>query len=340
MDVGLDEYKNKYKNREKREVQRLSQNLDPELKEWIWERQGLERFQKFSPPKFLGGSDPEVAERWLEAMINIFVVLNYTAERQEFTEKYLPSIVQEKRENDFIILRQGTLSVSEYEIQFTNLSKFAPEFITMEQRRVRRFVHELNVEVQEFLAATQINTFTEILEKTQRIEITRAQVKAFHARKKGASSGYQRREQDDLGMALPKVGRGVGGERISGTFKIVAPREAPIGGGQLRGVSQGDPTSIPHLSCGYCGKTNHTEDNYWPKARKYLWCDSVEHQIATCPLRLNPKQPNLEGNRSKMPTRVYTLNHQSVLNPSKVVEGTIHVFHCLAKILALVRPRN
>ena len=45
---------------------------------------------------------------------------------REFNEKYLPSIVQEKREDDFIKLRQGTLSVSEYETQFTKLSKFAP----------------------------------------------------------------------------------------------------------------------------------------------------------------------------------------------------------------------
>ena len=86
-------------------------------------------------------------------MINIFAVLNYKEDRQvnfavfqfegptrtwwniirakweregtawtwlnfirEFNEKYLPPIVQEKREDDFIKLRQGTLSVSEYEI--------------------------------------------------------------------------------------------------------------------------------------------------------------------------------------------------------------------------------
>ena len=42
----------------------------------------LERFQNFSPPKFLVGSNPEVAERWLEIMINICAALNYTEERQ------------------------------------------------------------------------------------------------------------------------------------------------------------------------------------------------------------------------------------------------------------------
>ena len=121
----------------------------------------------------------------------------------EFNEKYLPPIAQEKRKDDFIKLRQGGLSVSEYETQFTKLSKFTPELIATEQRRVRRFVQGLNVEIQEALVAAQINIFTEI---------------------------------------------------------------------------------IPHSFYGYCGKNNHTEDNCWRKARKYLWCGNAEHQIATCPL--------------------------------------------------------
>ena len=72
---------------------------------------------------------------------------------REFNEKYLPPIVHEKREDDFIKFRQGTLSVSEYETQFTKLSKFAPELIVTEQRRVRRFVQGLNVKIQEAFAA-------------------------------------------------------------------------------------------------------------------------------------------------------------------------------------------
>ncbi|XP_027071790.1 uncharacterized protein [Coffea arabica] len=200
----------------------VNQPRDPE----IGEDRTLKRFQKFSPPKFLGGPDSELVVRWLEIMINIFAALNYMEDRQvnfsifqfegptrawwnvirakwerkwitwtwlnfvrEFNEKYLPLIVQEKREDDFIRLLPGGLSLSEYETQFTKLSKFAPELIVAEQRSVRRFVQGLNVEIQEALAAAQINTFTEVFKKAQWIEIARTQVKAFHARKKGVSSG-------------------------------------------------------------------------------------------------------------------------------------------------------
>ena len=119
---------------------------------------------------------------------------------REFNQKYLPPIVQEKMEDNFIKLHQGALIVSEYKTQFTKLSKFAPELIAAEQRRVRRFVQRLNIKIQEVLAAAQINTFMEVIEKVQRIEIARVQVKIFHVRKRGAPSGSQGQEQGDRSM--------------------------------------------------------------------------------------------------------------------------------------------
>ena len=53
---------------------------------------------------------------------------------------------------------------------------------------MRRFIQGLNLEIQEALAVVQVNTLTEALEKVQRIENAKAQVKAFQARKRSASS--------------------------------------------------------------------------------------------------------------------------------------------------------
>ncbi|XP_027157100.1 uncharacterized protein LOC113758443 [Coffea eugenioides] len=266
---------------------------------------------------------------------------------RDFNEKYLPPIVQEKREDDFIKLRQGMMSVTEYETQFTKLSKFAPELIATEPRKVRRFIQGLNVELQEALAAAQINTFTEVLEKAQRIETARTHVKNFHAKRKGGSSGIQGSVRSDQNAPPAKSGRGAGGGRFSGTFKGNAPRGGtqrggaqrggPVGRGQGRGIPQGGQTSTPRVTCGYCGKPNHTEDECWRKARKCLRCGSTEHQIVNCPLisdtqstaRSNPKPTNAGGARSRVPARVYSLDQQSVPEPTEVVEGTIPVFHRL-----------
>ena len=141
---------------------------------------------KFAPPKFNGGPNLEVAENWLERMASIFTALDYTEERRvnfivfqfedvacawwdvirgkweraqtpwtwehfmrEFNEKFLPPLIQEKREDEFIKLRQGTSSAVEYEGNFTKRCKYAPELVTNERKRIRRFVQELNAEIQE-----------------------------------------------------------------------------------------------------------------------------------------------------------------------------------------------
>ena len=85
----------------------------------------------------------------------------------------------------------------------------------------------------------QINTFTEVLEKAQRIEIVRAQVRAFHAKRRGALGESQGQVHSDRGMPPLKVGRGAGGGRFTSTSRGVTLRGAPRGRGQVRGASQG-----------------------------------------------------------------------------------------------------
>ncbi|XP_071902695.1 uncharacterized protein [Coffea arabica] len=163
-----------------------------------------------------GGPSPDLPEGWMDRIMDIFAALGYPEERQvsfvvfqfegparawwnvikakwereqtswtwvnftrECNEKYLPPIVQERREEDFIRLHQGPLSVAEYETQFTKLSRFAPELVLTDRKRIRRFVQGLNVEIQEALAAAQLDTFSQTLEKAQRIETARESGESF-----------------------------------------------------------------------------------------------------------------------------------------------------------------
>ncbi|XP_071913986.1 uncharacterized protein [Coffea arabica] len=148
-------------------------------------------------------------------------------------------------------------------------------------------------------------------------------------------------------MPPAKSGRGARGGRFSSISKGGAPRGGAQEGGQSgRGFSQGGQTSTPRVTCGYCGKPNHTEDECCRKARKCLRCGSVEYQIVNCPLisdtqstaRSNPKPTNVGGTRSRVPVRVYSLDQQTVLEPTKVVEDTIPVFHRLPYDLEVRTP--
>ncbi|XP_027155789.1 uncharacterized protein LOC113756225 [Coffea eugenioides] len=258
----------------------------------------LEWFQKFAPPKFIGGPNPDLAEGWLDRMLDIFPALRYSEERQisfaafqfegaarawwnvikakwereqipctwinftrEFNEKYLPPIVQEMREDDFIRLRQGASSVAEYEIQFTKLSRFAPELVLTEQKRISRFIQGLNVEIQEALAATQLDTFIQALQKAQRIETARGQVKTFHDRKmRQPSSSNFTDGQSSRNEPPSKMGRGTDGSRPAGTPNQGNFGRGQVGQGPQRGAQRGGSSAGIRQTCGFCGG-NHTDDN-------------------------------------------------------------------------------
>ncbi|XP_027158299.1 uncharacterized protein LOC113759919 [Coffea eugenioides] len=264
------------------------------------EDRALKRFQKFSPPKFLGGPDPDVAERWLEKMIDIFAALHYTEERR--------------------------VTFAVFQLEGT----------------ARSWWNGLNVKIQKDLAVAQINTFSEALEKALRIENARFKVRNFQVKKRGFPVSSS--EQGDKGNP-PKSGRGIGGVRLPEMARGTSPRDGQVGRGQQRSASQGGSGPISRGPCGYCGKPNHTEDNCWRNERKCLSCGSAEHQFANCPVlpqeargtpqssKVNPGQSKVEGTRQKVLARVYSLEQYQVPDSSGVVEGTIPVFHRLARIL-------
>ena len=234
---------------------------------------------------------------------------------REFNTKYFPPLIQEKKEDEFIRLRQGTQTVAEYESQFTRLSKFAPELIVTEQRRIRRFVQGLNVEIQKDLAVAQLNTFSDAVEKAQRVESARFQVRNFQAKKRGFPGSSS--EQEDKGTP-PKIGRGNGGAQL--------PRMSS-------GASQRGSVSASRGPCGYCGKPNHTEDVCWKKGRKCLRCGSADHQIANCPGRsregsrsqqtttTNSDRSKGEKNGPKVSARAYALEQHQAPDSFEDVEG-------------------
>ncbi|XP_027156451.1 uncharacterized protein LOC113758447 [Coffea eugenioides] len=243
------------------------------------------------------------------------------------------------------------MSVAEYEVQFTKLSRFAPELIATEQRRVRRFVQGLNVEIQEGLAAVRIDTFADAIKRAQRVEVARGQVKSFQAKKRFAPSSGR---EPMYGNAPPaKMGRGTSGMTSSGAPRGALARGTGIrnaggrnngarggsnGRGQSRNTSSGGRAIIPQVTCAYCKKPGHTIDGCWKKQGKCLRCGSSEHQISGCPKMQEGTTPNARpntsgGSRPTVPTRVYAIEDQPIPDSSEVVEGTLPIFHRLAKVL-------
>ena len=126
----------------------------------------MEQFLKLQPSKFDGSGGPEVAALWIEQLEKAFTVLGCTDEEKvslatyqlqgtaddwwkatrgrvfpdgmrpnwaafcaAFNGKYFSEAAQERKMEEFIRLRQGSLTVDQYEGEFARLSKFARRLI-------------------------------------------------------------------------------------------------------------------------------------------------------------------------------------------------------------------
>ena len=65
----------------------------------------------------------------------------------EFFDKYFSRSVRIQKEQEFIHLKQENRSVAEYEAKFTELAKFVPRLVEIEQDRVHKFEIELKMKI-------------------------------------------------------------------------------------------------------------------------------------------------------------------------------------------------
>ncbi|MDV3201234.1 MAG: hypothetical protein Q8877_03555 [Sweet potato little leaf phytoplasma] len=129
------------------------------------EFKGLADFRKCNPPKFGGGFRPDEAQRWIQELEKIFQTIPCTEEQkvtyaaymlvgeaenwwkytrqalehegrlisweifiEKFFEKYFPEDVRNRKEIEFLELKQGSMSVGEYAAKFEELMKYSPYY--------------------------------------------------------------------------------------------------------------------------------------------------------------------------------------------------------------------
>ncbi|KAL8120502.1 hypothetical protein AgCh_017617 [Apium graveolens] len=103
----------------------------------------FKHFQSVHPPEFLGFPDPIKYEAsfWWESSKALLEGKDLSWEKftEMFLERYLPSYMQDRLEMKFLDLRQDDMSVAKYEVKFSELSKFVPEYVNTEAKKAKRF---------------------------------------------------------------------------------------------------------------------------------------------------------------------------------------------------------
>ncbi|MQL87755.1 hypothetical protein Taro_020303 [Colocasia esculenta] len=161
----------------------------------------MERFRRMLAPSFKGESDPLLAESWMREFEKIFQVVRCAdgdkvtlatymlQERADvwwasllrtrfedsaidvawdefvrfFRAKFVPEHIQDRMEQEFLSLTQGSKTVLEHETTFAKLSKYAPHIVADERRKAKKFVMGLKPSLRMRLVAFDHCTLDEAL---------------------------------------------------------------------------------------------------------------------------------------------------------------------------------
>ena len=166
----------------------------------------LQRFRSHHPPTFIGGGDPMVADHWFMQIENVLEAMEITfdttrirlaafqlegearvwwrwartsrdlevmtwAEFQElFMGKYFPKTARHAKAQEFLELKQGTMTVMDYMARFTKLARFADDYVASDMAKFRRFEKGLKLSIQGRIVGLRLRDMDSMVGTTLTIE--------------------------------------------------------------------------------------------------------------------------------------------------------------------------
>ncbi|KAJ9542499.1 hypothetical protein OSB04_029005 [Centaurea solstitialis] len=172
------------------------------------DRVSFKSFRSSGATEYTGQSDPVLAMQWVQNTEKVFRTIRVSDEdkvryasamltnralvwwdntyesldsntrenmlwdefRSKFFEQYCPMDLQRRLEKEFWDLKQGTMTVMEYETEFNRKLRFAQRFLSTEDDTVERFVGRLRKEIRNFLVNREIPSFVKAVKFARRCE--------------------------------------------------------------------------------------------------------------------------------------------------------------------------
>ena len=189
----------------------------------------------------------------------------------EFNTKYVTDDYKESKWKKFLTLRQGKMTVAEYEKEFSRLSKYAPEFVLTEKFRCGQFEEGLHESIKRYLTAVtslQADNFYQLVQAA--IKIEKSEMKSQERKKdkkfsRGGSSLGKRPRESRVDSVQGSTTRG----------RRQGPTMTQSSG---RGISTGQEEKpvCPHYH-------NYHSGICRPVTGGCFRCGSTDHVIANCP---------------------------------------------------------
>ena len=143
----------------------------------------LQRFRAHHPPTFTGGEDPMVADHWFMQIEKVLEAMEITSDdtriklaafqlegeaqvwwnwaktsrdleamtwvefQELFMGKYFSDTARHAKAQEFLELKQGTMTVMDYVARFTELARFTDDYMATDMAKVRRFENGLKLSI-------------------------------------------------------------------------------------------------------------------------------------------------------------------------------------------------
>ena len=84
--------------------------------------------------------------------------------------KYFPATTRHAKAQEFLKLRQGTMTVLEYMAKFTELARFADDYVATNMAKVRKFENGLKLSIQGKIVGLLLQDIDSMVMMTMTIE--------------------------------------------------------------------------------------------------------------------------------------------------------------------------
>lgn len=82
-----------------------------------------------------------------------------------FYDKYFPQCFRDRKVSEFQELKQGRMSVAEYEAKFTELARFAPHMVNTNYKKARKFEGGLDLDILDRVRVLNLPTYMNVLDR-------------------------------------------------------------------------------------------------------------------------------------------------------------------------------
>ncbi|WOH03791.1 hypothetical protein DCAR_0623191 [Daucus carota subsp. sativus] len=276
-------------------------------------KRNYKELRKLGATDFYGTVDPTEAESWLKRTKRVFNMMHCGDEekfdyavsllqddaydwwetvpdsdaqppkltwddfQREFKDKYMPEIYRDEKQREFLNLKQGNMTVAEYEVKFTQLSRYASSMVATERDKCRRFEEGLKYEIRSKITIGELRSYTDLRAAAIRAERLIKEKPAFFSKSKregtrfAGEAGGRPKKRPNASAPTKSITRG--GFSGSQGGRLNNPRSNPT-------LSRGSNVQVKP-TCQTCGR-QHFGQCRAQTGGCYL-CGEQGHFIRDCP---------------------------------------------------------